>query len=147
MSENNRKICELWWEGWSFGKKLALLAVLFTGLVQAERPCDADPRYLLVTVVAENIWFGNEETGKLEKRPDLSWTKPPRPVLLDRCDDVNFYNATSPSPQFPSDQIGQSEGTVLQYEGSEVKSMRIMRIKESLSDICRVMEDCGDATK
>ena len=146
MSENNRKICELWWEGWSFGKKLALLAVLFTGLVQAEKPCDADPRYLLVTGVAAHTWLRNDETDKLEMRPELSWTTP-RLLLLDRCNNINFFNASHPSVDFPDEKIAKSQAHIAVYNDGKILARTNTRIKESMSDICRVMKDCGDATK
>ncbi len=132
-------------EGCNFGKNFALLAVLFTGLVQAEKPCDADPRYLLVTVVAQHVWYENLESKKFELRPEMSSNKP-RPVLLDRCENIRFYNANIPSQQFPDDKVSQSEATVLR-KLNKSQSMKIIRIKESMSDICRVMKDCGDATK
>ena len=133
-------------EGCNFGKKFALLAVLFTGLVQAEKPCDADPRYLLVTAVAERSWYRNKESGEMEERTGASWSKP-RPILLDRCENIKFSNAYHPSPYFPDEKIAQSGADVFGYEGSQLKSMRKIRIKESMSDICWVMKDCGDATK
>ena len=133
-------------EGCNFGKKFALLTVLFTGLVQAEKHCDADPRYLLVTVLAEHTWIRNIETDKLEKESNFS-SATPRPVLLDRCDNIDFVNASNPSVYFPDERIAKSEVSEYVSEGRKIKTWKLMRVKESLSDLCRVMKDCGDATK
>lgn len=123
-----------------------IFLVLLTGHVQAEKSCDADPRYLLVTVTGRQLLFKNAKTTKFEevKLPE-KFTK--RIELLDRCDGYTFSHTPYPTKEFENDDMGNTTATKLTYEDGGAHSIERLRIRESLSDLCRAMKDCVDATK
>lgn len=115
---------------------LSLLAPTFS-IAQQKKPCDASPRWLLVTVVQSAMWIKNISKGD---KPQYSDNE--RLELVDRCEgDVFSIQHHSGPEKGVAAEIRQ----VTIRDGETIAWVRFW-VKESLRDICRAMRDCGDST-
>ena len=111
---------------------LVLLALSIPAAGQSGS-CNADPRWLLVTVIFR------QDALKLEDEWKWSDSSVTRRALIDRCE-ITY--------------IGSTEGEVDQYPPSATRmtlglsdsSFSYLWVLESLQDICLAVSDCVDAT-
>ena len=107
-------------------------------IAQQEESCDANPRWLLVTVVASKFWIKSDSDdeprdqyygGKLE--------------LVDRCDitSISPYEDTADKRSIATEIL-----KMFRSETGEIISWSRLWVKESLQDICQSMQDCADVT-
>ena len=96
-------------------------------VVAQDSPCDADPRWLLVTVIESRIY---RATGE---HVDLAVGQ----QLLDRCG-IEGIVQTNPISEPP-------RSTIVMRTDSDSARWEITA-RESPQDICRALRDCGDAT-
>ena len=97
------------------------------------KACEANPRWLLVTVVEQELLMEDDEVGF--KRSDTFSYSVERKELLDRCE-ISLIDEARKEVANASAKITQSSPGVLIY----------FYVKESLQDICSVLPDCADAT-
>ena len=104
-----------------------------SAIAQQGESCDANPRWLLVTVVSAVDSFGTESEYDGEY---LS--------MVDRCEGDTFnIRAYSGSAEGIATEIAW---TYLSTDRSKTNDWVRLWVKESLQDICRAMWDCSDAT-
>ena len=103
--------------------------------------CNANPRWILVTVVDREYY--TKEDGILKKTEVLSWSSPKGDfVLVDRCE------VTSITSIYDARRRGFSKDAI-KYKSeiyTDSGGLEVFRVKESLQDLCRAMKDCVDAT-
>ena len=117
-----------------------------TAIAQKEKSCDASPRWLLVTVVAQKHWINSDETDQLEPVPVFTRTDE-HLKLLDRCG-VKVFSDYTINQEYPgdSDDNVATEITDLTQSNGKATSLGILWVKESLQEICAAVRDCADAT-
>ncbi len=127
---------------------LYILAPTFA-IAQKDESCDANPRWLLVTVLAEETWSRSDEKDQLERVPEFTHTEE-RLKLLDRCEIEIFsaYRKLPGSLEYPGASDDAVATTITDYTQANGKTERLTQlwVKESLQDICRAMRDCEDTT-
>ena len=120
-----------------------------TAIAQKEKSCDASPRWLLVTVVAQKVWIKSDETDQLEPFQALTRTDE-HLNLLDRCGVKVFsdYTIHQGSSKYPGDSDDNVATEITDHTQSNGKttSLEILWVKESLQEICAAVRDCADAT-
>ena len=108
-------------------------------------PCDSKPRWLLVTVLERNYYHEPKDGGAWEQDGTLSSQTPKGELaMIDRCGSwgrpismIKNRTPTKPGKTLiveSHDVDGESKGATHYF------------IKESLTDLCRAMKDCADAT-
>ena len=117
-----------------------------TAIAQKEKSCDASPRWLLVTVVAQKYWIKSDETDQLEPFPAGTSTDE-HLKLLDRCG-VKVFSDYQGSSKYPGDSDDNVATEITDHTQSNGKTMGfgIFWVKESLQEICAAVRDCADAT-
>lgn len=126
-----------------------ILLLATSAVLPQSESCDANPRWLLVTVLAEETWLRSEEKDQLERIPAFTHTEE-RLKLLDRCE-IEIFSAYRKLPgtlEYPGASDGAVATTITDYiqANGKTESMNHLWVKESLQDICRVMKDCEDTT-
>ena len=96
------------------------------------KACEAKPRWLLVTVVEQEVRIQTDE-GDWKRMDEISGPVE-ESMLIDRCE-ISSIDEAGPNRK-GSTRIYQSR------RGSFV----VYSIEESLQDICRVLPDCADVT-
>ena len=97
-------------------------------VVAQEAPCDADPRWLLVTLIENRI--RNTGTGE---HLGLAVGQ----QILDRC---RIERIIQKNP------IAEPPRSTIMMRTNDDSSVWEMTATESPQDICRAVRDCGDAT-
>ena len=108
-----------------------------SAIAQQDESCDANPRWLLVTVV--------RSAGRLPGEDEKTqYSGEERLELVDRCAGDSFGI---------SEHQGESEDieseiwwTIVSQVTGETMAWTKIWVKESLHDICRAVRDCADAT-
>ncbi len=124
---------------------LYMLAPTFA-IAQQDESCDANPRWLLVTVLQSGFWMEDEE-GVLKRFPpndnDQDDSYPEGKLwLVDRCEDVDIHSHTG-EPNAPSTtRINISTFS----DRGILESVTRLWVKESITEICSSVRDCADAT-
>ena len=106
---------------------LAVVALAPVHVVAQDAPCDADPRWLLVTLLENRITY---ESGE---HLDAALGQ----QVLDRCEIVSIKQENPISEPIRSTIMIRPHGDILLWE---------MTARESPQDICAAVRDCGDAT-
>ena len=113
----------------------AIIAALVGGTVEAQdKPCDARPRWLVVTVVRGDLYVRAEDDAGWEKSEVFS--KETGAQMLDRC--VASWSGIEESDAEPPIQ------SVFSVQGAD--SFFTYYVAETVQEICAVLDDCGDAT-
>lgn len=97
------------------------------------KACEANPRWLLVTIVKQEVLLEDDE-GDYKRSDALSYSVE-RKELLDRCK-IALIDEARNNVANASTKITQSSPGALMY----------LYVKESLQDICSVLPDCADVT-
>ena len=115
-----------------------LLVLSVPGMVMGE-PCDARPRWLVVTIVRLD-WYSQRGDGEgLEKQEPLSGdvVGGGRSEMLDRCNGTWLISDKTSFEEHPI----QSEISI-----NAPDSTLVYGVVESVQEICAVLDDCGNAT-
>ena len=111
---------------------LVLAAVVLEPIpvVAQNAPCDADPRWMVVTVVqAEAI---DHESNSVRTFDHLAGLR-----ILDRCRIVHIAELVG----------NESAAAQIQMRHDAISdTTQLLLVKEPVQDICMAMRDCGDAT-
>ena len=114
----------------------AILAALVGGTVEAQdKPCDARPRWLVVTVVRSDLYVRAEDDAGWKKSEVFSKDEMGA-QMLDRC--VGSWSGVGESDAEPPIQ------SVFSVQGAD--SVFTYYLAETVQEICAVLDDCGDAT-
>ena len=111
-------------------------------IAQQDESCDANPRWLLVTVVQSEVWMKPNNEKKVELVDQLSdYSSGERLQLVDRCYgdtfDISHYSGSK-------ENIAAEINWAFYSSTQELKSWYRIWVKESLQDICQAMQDCAD---
>ena len=115
------------------------VGVWLPGLAHAQdSTCDAEPRYLVVTVVGSDTVRDGER--------DEFWTDADvGTYMLDRC----RISQSQPFRTYPArerpDLADEAQASFMIYRDAD--SFTWYYVRESLHDICAVLADCADATQ
>ena len=113
-----------------------ILLLATSAVLPQSESCDANPRWLLVTVVRADSWLVAASDG-------LHTYDRERLELVDLCDYDDFsFDDTRFDGRTDSTLITLMDFSVNQ----ELTFRKRLWVKESLQDICRVMKDCEDTT-
>ena len=114
------------------------VGVWLPGLAHAQdSTCDAEPRYLVVTVVGS-------ETVRDGQRDEFFRDAGRGVNMIDRCGGATVQIGQS-APGDRPDLADLAQATIVVHYDSE--DFTIYWVRESLHDICAVLADCADATK
>ena len=97
------------------------------------KACEANPRWLLVTVVEQKGWT-QQDDGEFKPSEVFSYRGEVR-ELIDRCEISSIGESGSLSANSRARIIKSSPGALIH-----------VYVKESLTDICGVLPDCADAS-
>ena len=103
-------------------------------IAQQDESCDANPRWLLVTVLAAADNFVDEKAKEVARAEHLRH--------VDRC----IINSISTATDGSDPRISSEILMVFNSEPVEESLWVRLWLKESLQDICRAMRDCEDTT-
>ena len=110
-----------------------------SAIAQQGESCDANPRWLLVTVVRGEFWMkpesGDTKTEHFNEE---------RLQLVDRCH-ADIFTVLHYRDE-DENIAAEIRWAYMSDKTGEVSSWSKIWVKESLQDICRVMRDCEDAT-
>ena len=108
--------------------------------VAQERPCDARPRWLVVTVIAGYTLSKSEEPVAWESLGARA---------VDRCDIYEMFEIDHLDQRLARGSGREFKGpkTTLRLYAASPSHTYELTISESVHDICAAVEDCADATR
>ena len=118
----------------------AVVAFLIAGgtldpalVLAQEPPCDARPRWLVVTVTSISLTMaGTDSTDPVARELDFYGKQ-----IFDRCEiEISGYE---------NSESGEHRGSVIS-RNDQYGALELSRVKESVQEICAVLDDCADAT-
>ena len=117
-------------------------------LHRGANPCDAKPRYILVTVLELDFYTRSQskDGSGLVKHEAISGKIPNgRLQMIDRCGNgviqMSDNNGIGPGKGKPGKAIIED---FLYSEGGEIRTLLRYFVKESMADLCRAMKDCSE---
>ena len=114
------------------------VGVWLPGLAHAQdSACDAEPRYLVVTVVGSDT-VREGQVDEFFKDADKG------AFMLDRCDYARVH-FSGPSHGDRPDLADVMQATIIVNRNRD--TLTLYHVRESLHDICAVLADCADATQ
>ena len=122
------------------GLLLALALASFALPIAAQTPCDADPRWIVVTVVRSE--WTNADGQRNVALTDIVLGE----LLFDRCEgqEVTMGEPREREQATQSLSLGVAQTRIVVRLGSGERLTYY--VLESLHDICAAVDDCGDAT-
>ena len=122
------------------GLLLALALASFALPIAAQTPCDADPRWIVVTVV--RFEWTNADGQRNVALTDIVLGE----LLFDRCEgqEVTMDEPREREQATQSLSLGVAQTRIVVRLGSGDRLTYY--VLESLHDICAAVDDCGDAT-
>ena len=106
-------------------------------IVAQDAPCDAEPRYRVVTGVGSDT-VREGQVDEFFKDADKG------AFMLDRCDYARV-EFSGPSHGDRPDLADVMQATIIVNRNRD--TLTLYHVRESLHDICAVLADCADATK
>lgn len=112
---------------------IAFSFALAVPLAAQDAACDAEPRWLTVTVVGSEFIDAEGEVSELFRDGNQG------AQMLDRC---RGYISISEDRRIRPGGVSQANIDISYRDGS----LRFYFVKESVQDICAAVSDCADAT-
>ena len=107
-----------------------IIVLASTAATAQDGLCDAEPRWLVVTQTGYSTLIAEPGGRPVSERTESE----DKLFLLDRCTIVEIWS---------TDDGGSSARVRIDLDAIQVY---VVHMKESLSELCRAMRDCGDAT-